>query len=427
MMQPQSLPWQDPLCVAQSIDQPYWVLLYSGAQQADLGRFSLLACDLEEHVEASHFDALEKKLSNDVAPMENAWFGYFGYGLRHDLEKLPPDMPNALSFADLCMMRFATIYHFDHDNQQLTLYSKHPSRPLSLAPARRPAPSPPILQLGSNMSGEEYKQKVARIIDRIRNGELYQANLTRKFIGQFAHAPHAFSIFRRLGEISPAPYSAYMAIGNRHIISSSPERFLHINRLGHIDTRPIKGTAPRYVDVKQDQRARDWLAGSEKNHAENLMIVDLMRHDLSKVCVPGSVKVEKLHELTSHATVHHLSSTVCGRKLPQKTTLDAIKACFPPGSMTGAPKIRAMQLCGELERQPRGVYSGALGWLGGDGSCDLSVVIRTLLVEGDRFEFQVGGGIVADSIPDAEWEECLQKAQGIAKTLQIEPARLRQV
>lgn len=192
---------------------------------------------------------------------------------------------------------------------------------------------------------------------------------------------------------------------------------MNIDAIGNITTRPIKGTAPRGADEKSDTELRRKLSESEKDRAENLMIVDLMRNDLARSCVTGSIKTESLFDITTHATIHHLSSTVSGKKSENYSTIEAVKSAFPPGSMTGAPKIHAMNLCSHLEQQARGVYSGAIGWFGGDGSCELSVVIRTLIIKDKKFEFQVGGGIVADSTPEKELDELINKAKGIMLAL----------
>lgn len=196
---------------------------------------------------------------------------------------------------------------------------------------------------------------------------------------------------------------------------------------GRVTVRPIKGSAPRGRTPEEDARFRDSLTLSEKDRAENLMIVDLMRNDLARGCVPGSVNVSNLFELTTHPLVHHLSSTISGVKREEVSALQLVAGCFPPGSMTGAPKVGAMRLCTALERLERGVYSGALGWFGGDGSVDLSVVIRTLVVQENRFEFQVGGGVVADSTPEGEWREALVKARGLARLLGISENQLAEL
>lgn len=269
------------------------------------------------------------------------------------------------------------------------------------------------------MSTQDYLDKASCVIEEIRAGNLYQANLTRKFMGEFEHEADGFALFRALCDISPAAYSAYIRMQDSHIISSSPELFLKIDDRGNITVRPIKGTAPRSDDPAIDRKLRDALSDSVKDRAENLMIVDLMRNDLAKSCIPSSVRAESLYDITSHATIHHMSSTVQGCKRADINALEAVKAAFPPGSMTGAPKIKAMKLCTALEAHARGIYSGALGWFGGDGTCELSVVIRTLLVQGKTFEFQVGGGIVSDSTPQAELEESLAKAKALVTALNL--------
>lgn len=424
-MTAQSLPWAPPLELAAGIREECWVLLYSSAQAGYSGRFSYLACNLAEKIEGKDFSVLEDKLSAEHTQFSPAWFGYLGYSLKDSIETLTPEHPGRLSLSPLCMMRFHAIYVFDHEHNTLTLWSDIEMPVLNPTPLKGAEPPPEIINFHSPMPREAYLNKATDIIERIHAGELYQANLTRKFSGTFANKPDAFSLFRRLSAASPAPYSAFLKFGDTHILSSSPERFLNISADGKMTTRPIKGTAPRSDNTIKDTVARNALEHSEKDRAENLMIVDLMRNDFSRCCQTGSVKTEKLFEVTTHATIHHLSSTVTGEKKTDCSTLDAVKSCFPPGSMTGAPKICAMNLCAKLEHLARGVYSGAIGWFGGDGSCDLSVVIRTLIVKGNDFEFQVGGGIVADSHPEAELEETFTKAKGLCLALNISPEKLR--
>jgi aminodeoxychorismate synthase component I len=424
MKPPQSLPWQDPLDLAAAVGDDCWVLLYSGVQAGYSGRYSLLAYDLAEHVSGKDFSALEGKLSGDQPRFGNAWFGYLGYGLKDALETLTPDKPHWLALPNLQMMRFNTILEFDHEQRVIQLFSTHDSPALPSGGHARPIELPAISSLQSNMDRKSYLEKAAAIIERIHNGDLYQANLTRKFEGYFEQEPIAFDVFRKLVQKSPAPYSAFLKLGATAILSSSPELFLNVTPQGQLRTRPIKGTSPRYSNAAQDRQSFDALSRSAKDRAENLMIVDLMRNDLSRSCIPGSVQVASLFDVTSHTAVHHMSSTITGTRRPGTSTLEAIQCCFPPGSMTGAPKIRAMNLCSELEELERGVYAGAIGWLGGDGSCELSVVIRTLLLQGNRFEFQVGGGIVADSSPEAELMEIIDKSKGILSCLGISPEEM---
>lgn len=411
--------WRPPLDLAAQINEPYWVLLHSGVRAPYSGRYSYLACSMREQIIAADFSGLAAVLTHDKPLFENSWFGYLGYGLKNTLEKLENDAPGWLYMPPLNMMRFGNIYQFDHDTQTLTLWSDGRDAPITQDRTSHPPAIPPARITGSNIARSEYLEKAKHVIERIQAGDLYQANLTRKFYGEFSSAPDYFQLFRKLCSVSPAAYSAFMRLGDVYILSSSPESFMNIDASGNVTTRPIKGTAPRGNDPVSDERNRQKLIASGKDRAENLMIVDLMRNDLAKACETGSVKTETLFDVTTHATIHHLSSTIKGKKLTGSNTLDVIRAAFPPGSMTGAPKISAMNLCSKLEGRERGIYSGAIGWFGGDGSCDLSVVIRTLVIKGNKFEFQVGGGIVADSTPRKELEELISKARGMLLALDI--------
>jgi len=428
MALPQLLPWHDPLEIGANIaarGDSHWVFLYSATQTRYSGRYSFIACQLKEKITDNDVATFATRLSKNRPCFDNAWFGVLGYGLKNSMESLTVDVPNWLQTPPLCMMQFATILVFDHVDRHIQVWGESDVSSLfqhSLSPE---VTSPLKVQnLSSNMTKDNYLKKVDDILMHIHAGELYQANLTRKFMGSFASPPDPYAVFRSLCTISPAPYSAYLRIGDLHVASSSPEQFLKIDGSGTIMTRPIKGTVARATDPIQDEAARQHLLSSSKDRAENLMIVDLMRNDLSRSCLPGSIEVSGLFTVTTHAHIHHMSSTISGKKRPDCSTLESVMYCFPPGSMTGAPKIRAMELCSRLETLERGIYSGAIGWLGGDGTCELSVVIRTLLIQNDRFEFQVGGGIVADSTPEAEFSETLAKSAGIVKTLGISAADL---
>ena len=421
----QSLPWNEPLDIAASLmasgDDTHWTLLYSGIKTSYSGRFSYLAYKLKNKIQGSDFSVFKENGDNQER-LDNAWFGYFGYGLKNGLEDLNTDTPNWLTLPNLCLMQFSIILIFDHEERSISVWSDHPNPEIPPATSSSLIYPIGVKHLTSNMTRSEYLDKVADITQRIHAGDLYQANLTRKFMGEFVEIPDTFRLFRVLCAASPAPYSAFLRLDNTYVLSSSPELFLHMDANGHIRTRPIKGTSARFADPALDLASRESLAKSVKDRAENLMIADLMRNDLSRSCLPGSIKTPALFEVTTHANVHHMSSTVTGQKRPDCSALDVIKHCFPPGSMTGAPKITAMNLCSQLERVERGIYSGALGWLGGDGSCELSVIIRTLIVREQKFEFQVGGGIVADSIPDKELKETIDKSIGILKSLGLSAA-----
>ncbi|MCP5361977.1 MAG: aminodeoxychorismate synthase component I [Hyphomicrobiales bacterium] len=423
------LPWCNPLVMAGRVpsETDCWVLFYSGMVGAAGSRYSILALEpLEEAIDYT-FKAFDKKLTSDQARYENFWAGYLGYGLKHQLERLPQDQPGQLTMPDLWMVRFGVVVVFDHCTETVQCWSANgriPDYLLQEVPAPPQAASPHVASLLSNMIRSEYLAHVQAIREAIFRGDLYQANLTRKFFGELQQEVDAFSLFRKLTEISPAPYSALLKLGDNAVLSSSPERFLTVTPDGAMTTTPIKGSAPRGKTEAEDAAIAYALAHSTKDRAENLMIVDLMRNDLSRSAVAGSVEVASLFDVTQYSTVYHLSSTITAQKRPEVSTLEAVQACFPPGSMTGAPKIKAMEVCTALEQQARGIYSGAIGWFGGDGAADLSVVIRTLILHGRQFEFQVGGGVVADSSPENEWQETLIKARALASLLGIEELAL---
>lgn len=420
------LEWQDPLDFCHSFIQEGepCALLHSGLKTGYSGQFSLFAFEPLEAFYSEDFNGLEESLSSDKARFENFWFGYLGYELLHALEKVPRGAPTFIPMPECWLAKYATVVVWNHDAKTMTAY-QHPESAVNVLDDKTISPTndnvPPVVSFASNMTRAQYQDKVAKLISAIHAGELYQANLTRKFHGRFESDVDAFCLFRKLCSASPAPYSAFIQTPFGTILSSSPERFLSISEVGAIESRPIKGTARRNPDPGKDKEVLEALRNSAKDRAENLMIVDLMRNDLSRVAKTGSVEVKNLFDVASYTTLHHMDSTVTAVKREDVTTLDVVKACFPPGSMTGAPKVKAMRLCSELEGMQRGVYSGALGWFGGDGSCDLSVVIRTLIVSGREFEFQVGGGIVADSTPEKEWSETITKALGILKALGLEP------
>ncbi len=259
-------------------------------------------------------------------------------------------------------------------------------------------------------SREKFTTGVARIKEWIAAGHIYQANLSQGFVAQATG--DLFSLYEALREASPAPMAAYLKLGGREILSSSPETFLKISGRG-IETRPIKGTRPRFSDPDEDRRSAYELQTSAKEIAELVMITDLLRNDLGQVCEFGSVEVADMLRLETLAQVHHLVSTVTGTLRPEIDALAAIAACFPGGSITGAPKKRAMEIIRELEQAPRGIYCGAIGWLGYNGESSLSIAIRTLVRTGAELIYQVGAGIVADSDPEKEYEETLHKAAGI--------------
>lgn len=416
----QILPWRDPLDLFLTVSRhgDSCAFLYSSLPTSYSGRYSLLALDTVETLQSDDFTALAAHLED----CDEAWLGYLGYGLRHALEQLPKDAPSYINAPALMMSRFNSILRFDHEARQIEVFGNIP------APSLLEENTTPIqlellvTKLHTNMQKPRYIHHIKQTLEQISAGAFYQANITRKFFGslQLNSAP---ALFAKLCAVSPAPYSAYFQWPEMTVISSSPELFLRVDENRRVTSRPIKGTRRRDMQDAASLKAKEHLATSSKDRAENLMIVDLMRNDLSRVCKPGSVTVNKLFDIDSFSTLHHLSSEISGELADGKAPLHAVMAAFPPGSMTGAPKIAAMRWCSGVEQVERGTYSGALGWISRE-QAELSVVIRTLVLKGSQFEFQVGGGIVADSVPEAEWDETLVKAKGIATALGISDALL---
>ncbi|SEN73431.1 aminodeoxychorismate synthase component I [Lihuaxuella thermophila] len=260
-----------------------------------------------------------------------------------------------------------------------------------------------------------YISKIKEIQEHIARGDIYQACFTHQITASLGQDP--FELYRVLRRINPAPFSGYVRMKDLHIVSSSPERFLKCSAGGIVESRPIKGTRPRSASADEDQQLRRELQTSEKDRAENLMIVDLVRNDLGRVCETGHVRVPALMRVESYATVHQLVSIVEGELRSGQRPLDAVKAAFPGGSMTGAPKIRAMEILHGLEPVARGIYSGGLGYLDLRGGLDLSMVIRTLICRGGKAYFHVGGGIVADSDPEKEYQETMDKAFALKQAI----------
>jgi len=269
-------------------------------------------------------------------------------------------------------------------------------------------------KITSNFTPEKYAAAFEQVQDYLQAGDCYQINLAQRFSA--AATGDGLGAYLALRELSPAPYSAFLNLPQAQILCASPERFLRVQN-GNVETRPIKGTRPRSSDPQQDIRLAGELQSHPKDRAENLMIVDLLRNDLGKSCVPGSVRVPKLFEVESFANVHHLVSTVEGKLAEGRDALDVLRDCFPGGSVTGAPKLRAMQIIEQLEPHRRGIYCGAIGYAGFDGNMDTNIVIRTLAYSNNEIRCWAGGGIVADSDMAAEYQETLDKASAMLELL----------
>lgn len=424
------LAWQNPLEFAYSIsiDKNYkesWIFLYSGLDR----KTSYLALYPKKEIISNDF----KKLENELKKNNKLWFGYLGYGLKNSLENLPKDQKSSVNFPNLWMINFNLVLEFDHLNKQIISHFSD-VKFLKKIPVPKKINSrisdkflAKISLPKSNFSKKQYLKKVEIIKNKIINGEFYQANLTRKFYSKFKLVSgNIFDLFIKLNKASPANYSAFLKLGENYIISSSPELFLSIADNGQIISSPIKGTAPRSSNKKIDSLNKNNLRENLKERSENLMIVDLVRNDLSRNCVVGSVIVKNLFKISSYKTIHHMSSDIHGIKDKKYSAIDVVKNCFPPGSMTGAPKIKAMEICSSLEKNSRGIYSGAIGFLGRD-ICNLSVVIRTILIQKNILEFQVGSAITFDSNPIAEWQETIEKATGISKALGFKLSEIKKI
>jgi len=270
-----------------------------------------------------------------------------------------------------------------------------------------------------NFSKAQYTKTVRRALDYIKEGDIYQVNLSQRFTYSLNdQSLDSLSLYSSLRSLAPSPFGGYLDCGDFHLISSSPERFLQL-RNGIVQTRPMKGTRPRGKTQQEDQRLRKEMLTSDKDIAELLMITDLKRNDLGKVCDYGSVHVKEMRTLEEYKYVFQATSTIEGRLREDKDCFDLIDACFPGGSITGCPKIRAMEIIEELEPTRRGLYTGSLGYINFNGDMDLNILIRTLVAQRDKLYYQVGAGIVADSTPLGEYDETLVKARAIAECLRV--------
>lgn len=375
----------------------------------------------------------------DLGPFQGGWAGLLGYELGHAFEALPETGSAAWpdTWPDVWLGLYDTLAVFDAESHQAWVLSwgltpasqfdhalaeQRTQNLANLIEAAQPlkpraVEAPTTLALRPMQSRAEVESQIARAIDYIRAGDIFQANISARFSGQLEHGDTPFDLFSRLMGRHPSPFAAYLSLGNKIVASHSPERFISRSSSGLLETRPIKGTATRHKDPIQDARNAQTLLDSEKDRAENLMIVDLMRNDIARVCEAGSVKVPRLCDLESFSTVHHLVSEVRGQQKPELGFFDALRSCFPPGSITGAPKVRAMEIISELEDEPRGPWCGSMIRVGFDGAADSNVLIRTAACqkwdERWHIDARAGAGIVADSEPSQEYEEILVKARAL--------------
>ena len=367
--------------------------------------------------------------------------GYFSYDLSQSIENLPSYAADDLNLPHCYLCFYDAGIIFDHFRQKIYLISlglpetnetkvqikaetrlKELERYLLLAGSREVERDHVVNTtsqkslIKANFTKPEYCGAVQAVRDYIRAGDVFQVNLSQRFASP--QRVNSFELYKRLKRINPAPFAAYLNLGELQIISSSPERFLRLSG-GKVQTRPIKGTRPRGKTPEKDYRLAQELLQSSKDKAEHIMIVDLERNDLGRVCEYGSVKVTDLMVLEPYSTVFHLVSTVEGELASQKGRIDLLRACFPGGSITGAPKVRAMEIIEELEPTKRTIYTGSIGYLSFNGQMDLNIAIRTLISWQENIYFQVGGGIVFDSDPQGEYEETLDKAKALISALDV--------
>ncbi|MCX7920913.1 MAG: aminodeoxychorismate synthase component I [Clostridia bacterium] len=438
-------------------NKEYSVFLDSGMDHLRLGRYSIIGIEPFMRVEAKKniihiwenglfktisgnpFRFLRELLSrfqiknNTHLPFVGGAIGFLSYDLCHHIEKLPQKATDDLGLADMVFGFYNIAIVFDHLKHKAYITSVNISDSYEnstrskLEDIKNKIKKAEIedfnildlpfvhneVSIISNFSKEEYCKAIEKAREYIRCGDIYQVNMTQRFTTLINR--HPINIYSYLRTINPAPFAAYMNYGDMKILSSSPERFIKI-RKNYVETRPIKGTMPRGCGIK-DKLNKETLINSIKDKAENLMIVDLMRNDIGKVCKFGSVKVPELFKIEKYATVFQMVSTVTGELRNECDAVDCLQATFPGGSITGAPKIRSMEIIDMLEPTCRHIYTGAIGYIGFDGDMDMNIVIRTILVNGQRAYYQVGGGIVWDSKPENEYQETLDKGFALKRSL----------
>jgi para-aminobenzoate synthetase component 1 len=451
---------------------PHLLLLESAFSHPTLGRYSFVTAEPFEWLrmrdrrgaeeggalpQTDPFAVLQERLRlwrvetvPGLPPFQGGAAGLFGYDLCHHIERLPRPCCDEFETPDLAVGFYDWVIAFDHAQRRTWIVStglpeteplqrRHRALHRLQAVKRRltassfPSsawergmissgpvsphslyPLPGFPGVFSDFDRPDYLAAVRRAIEYVHAGDCFQVNLSQRLLHAVTLAP--MELYGRLRERNPAPFAGYFDLGDFVLVSASPERFLRVAD-GRVETRPIKGTRPRGTTPEEDRRQRDDLLRSVKDRAENVMIIDLLRNDLGRVCAYGSIQVPAVCRLESYRTVHHLVSEVVGRLRPGLGPIDLLRAAFPGGSVTGAPKVRAMEIIAELEPTARGPYCGSLGYIGFDGGMDTNILIRTFTIGRGWMQFPVGGGIVADSTPEAEYEETLHKAEGLLRAL----------
>lgn len=356
-------------------------------------------------------------------PFHGGWFVYLGYELLHEIETSVPARDVLSDFPVGLAARIPAAIMVDHEHDTTYLYTE-PAHANLLGLIRQDITHVPPYTASEiacdalvEEAPEQYLSGVAQIKRYIQEGDVFQVNLARRWQGQLQG--DASGLYHALTRSNPAPFGGLANLGQgAHIVSSSPERLVRV-RHGVIETRPIAGTHPRSTDPTQDLQLKAQLLSTAKERAEHIMLVDLERNDLGRICKPGSVTVPALLDVATYAHVHHLESTVRGELRPEISPVDTLRALFPGGTITGCPKVRCMQILRELELAPRLAYTGSMGYLNHDGSMDLNILIRSFMLQNQQLSFWAGGGIVADSVPERELQETRAKAKGLLRALNI--------
>jgi para-aminobenzoate synthetase component I len=431
---------------------PHLVFFDSSERHPQLGRYSFISADPTDWLELRHADIdggspfarLQQLLTRrqtatipDLPPFQGGLAGLFGYGLAHAIERFPRSAIDEFEVPGLAVGVYDWVIAFDHAKNRAWLIahsqqrlaevrrflgdpgvSRKSDRPAGVVLAREqlapqfPLPGHPGIT--SNFTRNGYLETIRRAVEYVHAGDCFQVNIAQRLLSPLQESP--LELYGRLRERNPAPFAGYFDLGQFAIASASPERFLRVHN-GVVESRPIKGTRPRDSNPSDDARWALELAVSAKDRAENVMIVDLVRNDLGRVCEFGTVTVPVVCGVETYRYVHHLVSVVTGRLRENRSPIDLLRATFPGGSVTGAPKVRAMEIISELEPIARGAYCGSLGYIGFDGAMDANILIRTFTAGKGWSAFPVGGGIVADSDPEREYQETLHKAEGMLRAL----------
>jgi para-aminobenzoate synthetase component 1 len=455
----QKIDYQDPVHIFAPIaGNPGAILLDSAELRLHCGRYSFIAFDPfstlsskngrvvwnGESFQGDPFLVLQENLRSfilethpDLPPFQGGAAGYFAYDLYQHLENIPLHQIDDMQCRDMVLGFYDVVIAFDHEIKSAWIFSS--GFPIKEDIARKKRAKERLQwvlhvidqpksfsfqhrsiiednSIEANFTAENYQRAVQKTIDYILAGDVFETCISQRFKTIIPKSIHPFDLYYRMRTLNPAPFSAYFQTEDAVIASASPERFLKLNQ-GHVESRPIKGTRPRRQNKIEDEALARELQNSEKDHAENVMIVDLLRNDLSRVCEDHSVVVPQLCGLESYRAVHHLVSVIKGQLQPNLSAVDLLRATFPGGSITGAPKIRAMEIIAEIEPTQRGPYCGSMGYIGFNGDMDSSIIIRTYVIKNNIVTFQAGGAIVLDSDPLSEYEETLTKAHALRRAL----------